>query len=132
MGEAETARSRLVWLSKLMAWLATVGMVVTPSGDVAAYLWPGTRSGLNLNVDHMDALLSDAVPLPYRLGAMALSLAGVGLTVWALWSLRRLFLRYAKGEVFAPASLPFSCSPLVRARQRRRRPPTTRCSPIAT
>lgn len=102
---AETERSNLVWLSRIMALLSAIGMVLAPLGDAAAYLWPGTRGSLNLNVDHMDGLLSDAVPLPYRLGAMAFSMAEIGLIVWALWSLRKLFLCYARGEVFAPASL---------------------------
>src|SRR5690242_13316400 len=105
MGEAETAQSKLAWLSRLMAWLATAGMVVTPLGDMVAFLWPGAQGGFTLTADHMGGLLNSAVPLPYRLGALAFSLAGVALTVWALWSLRGLFLRYARGEVFAPASL---------------------------
>jgi hypothetical protein len=102
---AETERSNLVWLSRTMALLATTGMVVTPLTDAALYLWPGARDGMNLDVDHMGGLLSDAVPLPYRLGAMAFSLAAVALTVWALWSLRGLFLHYARGEVFTPPAL---------------------------
>ena len=105
MGDVESAQGKLVWLSRLMAWLATIGMVVTPLGDVAAFLWPGARGGFDLAADHMGGLLNSGVPLPYRLGALVFSLAGVGLTVWALWCLRGLFQRYARGEVFAPASL---------------------------
>jgi hypothetical protein len=102
---AADERSNLVWLSRAMAWLATVGVVLTPLGDAMVYLWPGTRSGLNLDADHMDGLLSEAVPLPYRLGALVFSLAAAALTMWALWSLRRLFQHYARGEVFTPAAL---------------------------
>ncbi|MBS0469983.1 MAG: DUF2975 domain-containing protein [Proteobacteria bacterium] len=102
---AETERSNLVWLSRIMALLSAIGMVLAPLGDAAAFLWPGTRGGLDLNVDHMNGLLSDAVPLQYRLGALAFSLTEVALVVWALWSLRKLFLCYARGEVFAPTSL---------------------------
>lgn len=105
MADAEPARSSLAWLSRTMAWLATIGMVVTPLGDVAVYLWPGARDGMNLDADHMGPLLSEAVPFPYRLGALAFSLAAVALTVWALWSLRGLFLCYARGEVFTAAAL---------------------------
>jgi hypothetical protein len=97
--------SNLVWLSRAMAWLATIGMVLTPLVDAAAYVWPGARDGLNLDVDHMGGLLSDAVPWPYRLGALVFSLAAVALTVWALWSLRALFQHYTKGEVFTPPAL---------------------------
>ena len=105
MGEIESAQSRLVWLSRLMAGLSTIGMVLSPLVDAAIYLWPGSRDGLNLDVDHMGGLLSDAVPLPYRLGALVFSLTAEALTVWALWSLRGLFLSYAKGEVFTPNAL---------------------------
>jgi hypothetical protein len=105
MADAEPARSNLAWLSRTMAWLATMGMVLTPLVDVVAYVWPGTREGLNLDVDHMGGVLNEAVPLPWRLGALVFSLAAVALTVWALWSLRGLFLRYARGEVFTPAAL---------------------------
>jgi hypothetical protein len=105
MAEAEKSASNLAWLSQAMAWLATIGMVLTPLADVAAYVWPGSRDGMNLEVDHMGGLLSDAVPWPYRLGALVFSLAAAALTVWALWSLRALFQRYAKGEVFTPPAL---------------------------
>ncbi len=36
---------------------------------------------------------------------MLFSLSAEGFTVWALWSLRMLFLGYAKGEVFTPRAL---------------------------
>jgi len=45
------------------------------------------------------------VPLSYRLAALACSLGAEAFTVWALWSLRTLFRRYARGEVFSPAAL---------------------------
>jgi hypothetical protein len=105
MSETETSRSNLVWLSQLMAWLATIGMVLSPLIDAALYVWPGARDGMNFDVDHLGGLLSDAVPLPYRLGALVFSLAAEALIVWALWSLRGLFLRYARGEVFTPPAL---------------------------
>ena len=105
MGEIESAHSRLVGLSRLMAWLSTIGIALSPLVDAALYIWPSARDGLNFDVDHMGGLLSAAVPLPYRLGALVFSLAAEALTVWALWSLRGLFLRYAKGEVFSPKAL---------------------------
>jgi len=105
MGEVESARSRLVWLSRLMAGLSTIGMVLSPLIDLVIYVWPGAREGLILDVDHVGGLLNDAVPLPYRLGALVFSLGAEALTVWALWSLRGLFLSYAKGEVFTPGAL---------------------------
>jgi hypothetical protein len=102
---AADGSSNLVWLSRAMAWLATIGMVLTPLVDAVAYVWPGARDGLNLDVDHLGGLLNDAVPLPYRLAALSFSLGTELFTVWALWSLRGLFLRYARGEVFTPVAL---------------------------
>ena len=101
----ETAQSKLAWLSRLMAWLATIGAVVGPLVVAAVFVWPDLRSGESLDVDHLGHLLSDAVPLPYRLAALAFALGAQAFTVWALWSLRTLFLRYAEGEVFSPAAL---------------------------
>ncbi|HEY0106639.1 MAG TPA: DUF2975 domain-containing protein [Rhizomicrobium sp.] len=98
----ETA-SNLSWLSRVMAWLSTIGMVLWPVGLVAAYVFPGDAN--TMNADHLGAALNAGVPLIYRLGALVCSLAGEGFIVWALWSLRRLFLLYAGGEVFSPKAL---------------------------
>jgi hypothetical protein len=99
------AQGKLAWLSRVMAWLATIGAVAVPLVDIAIFLWPDLRSAQNLDVDHLGGLLTDAVPLPYRLGALVFALGAEAFTVWALWSLRILFLRYADGEVFSPAAL---------------------------
>ena len=95
----------LAQLSRLMAWVATIGAVLSPLIDAFAYVAPSAYRALSLSVDHMGGMLNDAVPLPYRLAALAFSLGAEAFTVWALWSLRVLFLRYAAGEVFSPAAL---------------------------
>ncbi len=105
MAEPNPARSNLVRLSRLMAWLATIGAVLSPLLDAFLYIAPGTYKTLSLSADHMGAALNDGVPLGYRLAALAFSLGAEAFTVWALWSLRLLFLRYAAGEVFSPAAL---------------------------
>ena len=102
---SDGAPSNLTWLSHLMAWLATIGLVASPVLNVVVYVWPGTRESLNFDADHMGALLNEGVPLPYRLAALVFSLGAEIFTVWALWSLRSLFLLYAKGEVFSPPAL---------------------------
>jgi hypothetical protein len=58
-----------------------------------------------LDADHMGNLLNENIPLMYRLFALAFSLVGTSFTVWALWSLRRLFLLYSRGEVFSADAL---------------------------
>ncbi len=98
-------RSNLVRLSRAMAFLATIGAVLLPLLDAFLYIAPGTYKALSLGADHMGGMLNDGVPLPYRLAALAFSLGATAFTVWALWSLRTLFLRYAAGEVFSPAAL---------------------------
>ncbi len=97
----DSAPGNLAWLSRVMAWLATIGMIVIPLLDAAAYLWPGSTARFEFQVDGMGAMLNESVPLSYRLAALAFSLCAVAFTVWALWSLRALFLTYAKGEVFS-------------------------------
>jgi hypothetical protein len=105
MDEPNPAHSNLVRLSRLMAWLATIGAVLWPLLDAFLYIAPGTYKALSLSADHMGAMLNDGVPLGYRLAALAFSLGATAFAVWALWSLRTLFLCYAAGEVFSPAAL---------------------------
>ncbi|MEJ1967968.1 MAG: DUF2975 domain-containing protein [Rhizomicrobium sp.] len=102
---ADQSTSNLVWLSRVMAWLSTIGLVLSPLLDVVAYAMPGARDSMNFDADHMGQLLNDGIPLPYRLAALAFSLSAELFTVWALWSLRALFLIYARGEVFSPRAL---------------------------
>jgi Protein of unknown function (DUF2975) len=97
--------SNLAWLSRAMAWLATAGLVLTPAVLVFAYLSPPSARALMFDIDGLGDALSANVPLPYRLAAMVLSLGAEGFTLWALWSLRVLFLTYAAGDVFSPRAL---------------------------
>lgn len=101
----DAAPTNFSWLCRLMAWLATIGFFLSPALNAACYLWPGSRDSLNFDVDHMGAMLNDSVPLPYRLAALVFSLGSVAFTMWALWSLRAVFLLYAKGEVFSQHAL---------------------------
>jgi len=46
-----------------------------------------------------------ALPLQYRIDALACETVPLGFTVWAMWSLRQLFANYARGKVFSPEPL---------------------------
>ncbi|MEJ0043729.1 MAG: DUF2975 domain-containing protein [Rhizomicrobium sp.] len=97
--------ANLAWLSRVMAGLATVGLFVSPLAVVVGYVWPGSTDALMFDVDHTGALLSERVPLAFRLAALVCSLGGEAFTVWAFWALRSLFLLYARGEVFSQRAL---------------------------
>jgi hypothetical protein len=88
-----------------MAWLSTIGFVIVPAITIYGFLLPERSRWLMLDFNHLGATLNGAVPLSFRLIALACELFAVSFTMWVLWSLRRLFLLYAKGEVFTPAAL---------------------------
>lgn len=92
---------RLLSLSRLMAWLSLAGFVLVPAITIYVFLYPDTSRWLMFNIDHLGATLNGKVPLDFRLMALLCEGVSVGFTMWALWSLRRLFLIYAKGEVFS-------------------------------
>jgi hypothetical protein len=93
--------TRLLSLSRLMAWLSLAGFVLVPTITAYVFLRPDTSQWLMFNVDHLGATLNGKVPLNFRLMALACELVAVAFTMWSLWSLRRLFLLYAQGEVFS-------------------------------
>jgi hypothetical protein len=97
--------SNLRSLSRLMAGLTTLGLVIYPIANIAVYLSPGHTEWLMFDADHMSDVLNESVPLAYRLCALAFSMIGVSFTIWALWSLRRLFLHYSRGDVFSADAL---------------------------
>ena len=97
--------NNLTRLSTVMAWLATFGLVAWPAMTVAAFLWPGSTDSLMFGADNLGALLNASVPAAFRVAALAFSLGAELFTVWALWSLRKLLLLYARSEVFSPRAL---------------------------
>ena len=92
---------RLLSLSRLMAWLSLAGFVLVPAITIYVFLYPDTSRWLMFNIDHLGATLNGKVPLNFRLMALLCEFVSVGFTMWALWSLRRLFLIYTQGEVFS-------------------------------
>jgi hypothetical protein len=105
MTDIKAPPSNLRTLSRFMAGLTTIGLLIYPIGDIAVYLRPQHTQWLMLDADHMGGLINGSVPLAYRLCALAFSMVGVSFTIWALWSLRRLFLHYSRGDVFSADAL---------------------------
>src|SRR5215472_15409989 len=97
---ADPVSPKLARLSRIMAVLATLGIVVVPAIIVAIFLYPGATQFLMLNISHVGGKLTEAVPIQYRIAALFCEVVPIGLTVWALWSLRRLFSNFADGRVF--------------------------------
>ena len=92
---------RLLSLSRVMAWLSLAGFLLLPLITAYGFLSPEKSKWLMLDFDHLGAALNGDVPLNFRLLALLCEFFSVGFSMWALWSLRRLFLIYAHGEVFS-------------------------------
>ncbi len=97
--------SGVATLSVTMAWLSACGFVLLPLCLVYLFLLPEQSHWLMFDMNHLGAELNSSVPLPYRVAALACALVAVAFTMWALWSLRRLFLLYARGSVFSSEAL---------------------------
>jgi len=91
--------------SRIMAWLSMAGFVIVPAITVYAFLDPLRSGWLMLDVEHMGAGLTAAVPEAQRVCALCFALIPVGFDMWALWSLGRLFRFYARDEVFSLGAL---------------------------
>jgi len=92
---------RILSLSRLMAWLSLAGFLLVPAITIYVFVYPDTSQWLMFNIDHLGATLNGKVPMNFRLMALLCEFVSVGFTMWALWSLRRLFTLYSRGEVFS-------------------------------
>ncbi len=101
----ETSSTHLAMLSRIMAWLSVIGFVLQPIVVITIFADPDHSHWLKLDMDHLGATLNAAVPLAARVVAMACALAATAFTMWALWSLSRLFFLYARGRVFSRDAL---------------------------
>jgi|WetSurMetagenome_2_1015567.scaffolds.fasta_scaffold727689_2 hypothetical protein len=97
--------------SSVMAWLALAGAAVLATTVPLAYLAPfdflnagGAKLGFHVSLAN-GLEITTAIPLLYRLGALAAAMVPTGLTLWALLVLFRLFRAYAAGRVFDDAAL---------------------------
>jgi len=97
--------AKLARLSRVMSILSLLGMIVTPALVVAIFLHPDTTQFLMFRLDHLGADLTGQIPIQYRVDALVCEAIPLGLTVWAMWSLRQLFANYADGHVFSPEPL---------------------------
>ncbi len=102
---ADPVSPKLARLSRVMAVLAMLGIIVVPVIVAAIFLYPGPTQFLMLNISHVGGKLTEAVPIQYRIDALFCEALPIGLTVWALWSLRQLFSNYADGRVFSAEPL---------------------------
>jgi hypothetical protein len=95
----------LAGLSRIMAALSGIGFVLCPLLLVAAFLIPGGHTDWILGQHHLRELLRADVPYAFRVAALLFEAGPTGFVMWALWSLRRLFQRYAAGDVFSNEAL---------------------------
>jgi hypothetical protein len=96
---------KLARLSRIMAVLSALGMVVIPLLVGVAFLLPDNTRWLMFNMSHTGTALTGAIPLAYRISALVCEMVPLSFVLWALWSLRQVFAHYARGEVFSAAPL---------------------------
>ncbi|HUO92377.1 MAG TPA: DUF2975 domain-containing protein [Rhizomicrobium sp.] len=103
MGQAQ--RESVARLSRVMATLSAAGFVIFPAVVTYTFLEPDSSQWMMFHYGHLGAELTSSIPLEFRLLALVCALAPTAFTMWALWSLRRLFLLYARGSVFSAEAL---------------------------
>ena len=103
MGQAQ--RESVGRLSRIMAGLSTIGFVIMPLVLAYAFLDPDHSRWMMFSYTHGGVDLSSEQPLQFRAMALVCALVPTAFTMWALWSLRRLFLLYAQGSVFSAEAL---------------------------
>lgn len=104
MAEPQTP-TNIARLARIMAWLSTAGAVLLPLAVNATFLVPDIGYGLGNRWNGIPARVIGETPFDYRLVAFVFALVPTAFTIWALWSLRQLFLLYASGEVFSHHAL---------------------------
>lgn len=104
MADAQ-ATTNLSRLAGVMAWLSAAGAVLVPLCVAAIFLYPVAGHGIGLDWNGQTAMEIARTPFDFRLVAFFFALAPAGFTVWALWSLMRLFRGYAVGDVFSYRAL---------------------------
>jgi hypothetical protein len=96
----------LVRASRIMAWLSLIGAIAYLAAEFLVFLTPGLWGQLGaIEIHHTGGDITSAIPLDYRIAALAVELIAAALMVWTLVELYRLFLLYAAGEVFSTAAL---------------------------
>lgn len=95
--------AQLASLSRFMAWLTLGAALVAPPALLLVYLAPDIAAPLDLHLTHLGGghALSAAIPVADRLRAVACAVVPLAVAVWGLLALRRLFVLFAAGEIFA-------------------------------
>ncbi len=96
-------RSRLALMSRVMAWLTLAAALALPLMVLLTYLSPNEMGPLNLRLYHLsgERRFSEAVPFNDRMIAFAFAAIPLGVAVWALLTLRQLFVSFAAHEIFS-------------------------------
>ena len=101
-----TTFPRLARPSRIMAQLSLIGAVLTVLMTIAIFVFPDTMKSIGaFEIHHAGADITSAIPFGYRIAALVVEMIPTGLLVWTLLELRRLFLFYARGEVFTAVAL---------------------------
>ena len=97
---------KLVRASRIMACLSCCAALAYVAGEVFVFLMPNAAHALGaIEIHHTGTDITAAMPLTYRAAALAVDLVPTAIMTWALIELYRLFLLYARGEVFSTAAL---------------------------
>jgi Protein of unknown function (DUF2975) len=92
--------------SCVMSWLALAAAVLYVAAEILVFIEPNVMNAIGIvEMHHTGKKITDAIPLIYRLEALAIELLPTSLMAWALLELHKLFATYATGNVFSLASL---------------------------
>jgi hypothetical protein len=106
MEVAMKVSARVAKSSRVMSAIALIGAVVYLAMEVLVFVDPDLMNAIDImEMHHTGGKITNAVPLIFRLAALAVELIPTSLVVWALLELHRLFRLYAASEVFSQAAL---------------------------
>lgn len=101
----ELKKTNLFRLSRCMALCSAIGACVVPLAVAVIFLFPPVARAFDFAYSTIHAASIAEAPIEYRIAAFVLALVPTGFMVWALLSLRRLFMSYAVGDVFSHGAL---------------------------
>jgi hypothetical protein len=98
--------ARVAKLSRAMSKIALLGAAAYLASEILVFIEPDFMNVIGATeMHHTGAKITSAIPLIFRLAALAIELIPTALVVWALLELHRLFLLYATSDEFSPAAL---------------------------
>jgi hypothetical protein len=93
-------QDRLIRLSRAMTWITTGGIVLIAVLSVAGVCLPGWMRNLALTKLGAAGVALPITPLGQALAGIALAVP-VGVMLYGLFAVRRMFRAFARGEVFS-------------------------------